>query len=43
MTITVYGRDEFAAIIASLVKQGLTFRAEATTDRNYTITLTGGY
>lgn len=43
MTITAYSRDEFTAIIAGLVREGLTFRAEAPTDHPYTITLTGGF
>lgn len=43
MTITAHSRDEFTAIIAGLVRQGLRFRAEATSDHQYHIELTGGF
>lgn len=43
MTITAYSRDEFTALIAELVREGLRFRAEATTDHTYHIELTGGF
>lgn len=43
MTITCHSRAEFTAVIAGLVREGLTFRAVATTDQTYTIELTGGF
>jgi hypothetical protein len=43
MTITCHSREEFTAVIAGLVREGLTFRATATSDRSYTIELTGGF
>lgn len=43
MIITCHSREEFTATIAGLVREGLTFRAVATSDHVYTIELTGGY
>lgn len=43
MIIRCYGVEQFTAVIAGLVREGVTFRADATTDRNYIIELTGGY
>lgn len=43
MTIRAYSREEFTALIAGLVREGLRFRAEVTSDHTYHIELTGGY
>lgn len=43
MTITTHDRAEFTAIIAGLVREGLTFDAFAAIDGSYRITLTGGF
>jgi hypothetical protein len=43
MTITCHSRAEFTGVIAGLVREGLTFRAEAFSDGTYFITLTGGF
>lgn len=43
MTIECHSREEFTAVIAGLVREGLTFRATATSDHTYIIELTGGY
>ncbi len=43
MIITCFNRTEFTAVIAGLVREGITFRAVATSDQTYTIELTGGF
>lgn len=43
MTINVYSRDEFVALIAAFVAQGLQFEASAEGGNAYIINLTGGY
>ena len=44
-TIVGCGLDKLAELIAGLVKAGVTFtaRVDMTTDRHWTVTLTGGY
>lgn len=43
MTVTVYSRDEFVALTAAYVKEGLTFEARAEGGDVYIIELSGGY
>lgn len=43
MNIACYSRDEFVAVIAGLVREGIRFRASATSDHDYFIELTGGF
>lgn len=43
MTVTCHSRAEFTATIAALVREGVGFRAVATSDGTYTIEMTGAY